>query len=145
MFPRGPCEAGDIIEERWALLNSQAYYQFSFSLSCTHLHLSLSPHRWLITFFRLLNLAVHATVAAACLYLPPAVSRENKGTKYMLNPLRSPHQPPTQPSSSSSGARSVSLRRVPEPRMSHPPALLPSGLSPAVPILGEFFSSKAQR
>ncbi len=43
MFPRGLCEAGDIIEERWALLNSQAYYQsLSLSLSHTHLHLSLS-------------------------------------------------------------------------------------------------------
>lgn len=50
MFPRGPCEAGDIIEERWALLNSQAYYQFFLSPSDIHLHLSLSPHHWLIVF-----------------------------------------------------------------------------------------------
>lgn len=56
MFPRGLCEAGDIIEERWALLNSQAYYQslsLSLSRAHTHLRLSLSLRHSLITFLSL--------------------------------------------------------------------------------------------
>lgn len=148
MFPRGPCEAGDIIEERRALLNSQAYYQFSLSPSDTHLHLSLSPHRSLIAFLARLIWPCTPPLPPPLpsTSLPPS-QEENKGSKYMLLPPTTHHPTTTttHPSSSSSGVRSVSLRRVPDPRMSHPLALLPSGLGSAVPILGEFFSSKAQR
>lgn len=48
MFPKGLCEAADIIEERRALLNSQAYYQLSCVVQtladCVSLSLNLVAH-----------------------------------------------------------------------------------------------------
>lgn len=84
MFPRGLCEAGDIIEERWALLNSQAYYQ-SLSLVLIHTRVShsLSTTRWL-RFSLSLNLVPHSTVAQRASAPPVPLSSGNKGSKYIL-------------------------------------------------------------
>lgn len=145
MFPRGPCEAGDIIEERWALLNSQAYYQFSLSPSDTHLHLSLSSHHWLIVF--LSRLIWPCTPPP-----PPLPSTSLPQSQEETKEVNTCYCPPpfTTLSTHPPACLQVAFAVCPSAEcqtlcMSHPPALLPSGLGSAVPILGEFISSKAQR
>lgn len=76
MFPRGHCEAGDIIEEHWALLNSEAYYQSLSSISSIHTCISLSLFTDYVPLS--LNLAAHSTVAQGAPSL--LLSRGNKYT-----------------------------------------------------------------